>query len=156
MRADRVANVIGRQSKWNTRHLSPSSLLRTPPHFDLHQIPFRPWQVRIEAEVEVVEMADEDLAPYTYDYTMRVEEAQAHLEGLVQRKQGDKSGVLEKSGLLAGSFTRKPEAYLKLDRAENGLEMLQGGVTPRRGSMKAKSGPLPRAFPPVRGRSRLL
>jgi hypothetical protein len=105
--------------------------------------------------VEVVEMADEDLAPYTYDYTMRVEEAQAHLEGLQQRKQ-EKSGVLEKSGLLAGSFTRKPEAYLKLDRAENGLEMLQGGVTPRRGSMKAKSGPLPRAFPPVRERSGIL
>jgi len=34
-------------------------------------------QVRIEAEVQVLELDEADLAPYTFDYTLRKEEAQA-------------------------------------------------------------------------------
>ena len=96
-------------------------------------------------------MADEDLAPYTYDYTLRLEEAQAHLEGLAAQRK-DKAVGLEKASSFAGSSTRRPEAYLKLGRADDGLGVLQGGVTPRAASMRAKSGPLPRSFPPVRRR----
>lgn len=38
------------------------------------------WQVRIEAEVQVLELDESYLAPYTFDYTLRVEEARAFAE----------------------------------------------------------------------------
>lgn len=38
--------------------------------------------MRIKAEVEVLELDDDGLAPYTFDYTVRMEEAQAYAEEL--------------------------------------------------------------------------
>ena len=40
--------------------------------------------MRIEAEVDVIEMGDDELAPYTYDWTMRVQEAKAYQAELTQ------------------------------------------------------------------------
>ena len=42
------------------------------------------WQVRIKAEVQVLELDDASIAPYIFDYTIRVEEAKAFAEELAK------------------------------------------------------------------------
>ena len=41
-------------------------------------------QVRIEAEVQVLELDESYLAPYTFDYTIRIEEAKAYAKELAK------------------------------------------------------------------------
>lgn len=40
--------------------------------------------MRIKAEVQVLELDDASIAPYTFDYTIRVEEAKAFAEELAK------------------------------------------------------------------------
>lgn len=46
-------------------------------------------QVRIKAEVQVLELDDASIAPYTFDYTIRVQEAKAFAEELAKYRSVD-------------------------------------------------------------------
>ncbi|CAK9238252.1 unnamed protein product [Sphagnum troendelagicum] len=85
-------------------------------------------QVRIEAEVQVLELEDADLAPYTFDYTLRMEEAQAFAREVANyRKTHEHRGHSSQNISRQTSSKRHHEEKPTLqDRSREG-EIQKGG-----------------------------